>query len=191
LSGASGFLPAVTDRFADRSWMAALSSRWTRLEHPMDDTETVEAAAAVERAPEASPPLDALIIIPVRDLVLFPGMVVPIAVGRERSIAAAQRALRDQRQVGIVMQRESGIVDPVATDLYRIGTAANIIRYVTAPDGSHHLVCQGEERFEIMSSDPGIGGIGAAAASAAPTGGSRSIGGVAGCVERSRCVLHG
>jgi len=48
------------------------------------------------------------------------------------------------------MQHESGIPDPVATDLYRMGTVANIVRYVTAPDGSHHLVCQGEERFEIL-----------------------------------------
>jgi ATP-dependent Lon protease len=76
-------------------------------------------------------------------------MIIPVTVGRERSIAAAQHALRNQRQVGILMQRESGVADPVAIDLYRIGTIANIIRYVTAPDGSHHLVCQGEERFEI------------------------------------------
>jgi ATP-dependent Lon protease len=48
------------------------------------------------------------------------------------------------------MQRDSGTADPVATDLYRMGTVANIVRYVTAPDGSHHLVCQGEERFEIL-----------------------------------------
>jgi len=48
------------------------------------------------------------------------------------------------------MQRDSGTADPVATDLYRIGTVANLVRYVTAPDGSHHLVCQGEERFQIL-----------------------------------------
>ena len=118
----------------------------------MDETKTVPVPAGVEQAVQAGPPPDALIIIPVRDIVLFPGMLVPIAVGRERSIAAAQHALRNQRQVGIVMQREPGIVDPVAIDLYRIGTAANIVRYLTAPDGSHHLVCQGEERFEIIES---------------------------------------
>jgi len=116
----------------------------------MNESESVQAVAGVEQAVTASPPSDALIIIPVRNLVLFPGMVIPVTVGRERSIAAAQHALRNQRQVGILMQRESGIADPVAVDLYRIGTIANIVRYVTAPDGSHHLVCQGEERFEIL-----------------------------------------
>ena len=115
----------------------------------MNESESVQAVAGVEQAVTASPPSDALIIIPVRNLVLFPGMVIPVTVGRERSIAAAQHALRNQRQVGILMQRESGIADPVVVDLYRIGTIANIVRYVTAPDGSHHLVCQGEERFEI------------------------------------------
>ena len=115
----------------------------------MDETQNLDVIGGVEQGVAASPPSDALIIIPVRDLVLFPGMIIPVTVGRERSIAAAQHALRNQRQVGILMQRESGVADPVAIDLYRIGTIANIVRYVTAPDGSHHLVCQGEERFEI------------------------------------------
>ena len=116
----------------------------------MDEPESVQAAAGAEQAVPASPPSDALIIIPVRDLVLFPGMVIPVTVGRDRSIAAAQHALRDQRQVGILMQREAETADPVAADLHRIGTVANIVRYITAPDGSHHLVCQGEERFEVL-----------------------------------------
>jgi ATP-dependent Lon protease len=115
----------------------------------MDETQNLDVIGRVEQGVAASPPSDALIIIPVRDLVLFPGMIIPVTVGRERSIAAAQHALRNQRQVGILMQRASGVADPVAIDLYRIGTIANIVRYVTAPDGSHHLVCQGEERFEI------------------------------------------
>jgi ATP-dependent Lon protease len=116
----------------------------------MDEKENVQSVADIEQAVTDSPPPDALIIIPVRDLVLFPGMVIPVTVGRERSIAAAQNALRHQRQVGILMQRESGVEDPVAIDLYRIGTIANIVRYMNAPDGSHYLVCQGEERFEIV-----------------------------------------
>ena len=115
----------------------------------MDEVQKPAAIDRVEQAVAASLPSDALIIIPVRDLVLFPGMIIPVTVGRERSIAAAQHALRNQRQVGILMQRESEVADPAAIDLFRIGTIANIIRYVTAPDGSHHLVCQGEERFEI------------------------------------------
>ena len=94
-------------------------------------------------------PPDALIIVPVRNTVLFPGLVLPITVGRPKSIAAAQQAVREQRQVGILMQRDAEVADPTAIDMHRMGTVANIVRYITAPDGSHHLVCQGEQRFQI------------------------------------------
>src|ERR1700746_3489525 len=100
----------------------------------------------------ALPPLppDALIIVPVRNTVLFPGMVLPITLGRPKSIAAAQQAVRDHRQVGILLQRASEVEDPTAIDMHRMGTLANVVRYITTPDGSHHLVCQGEQRFQIV-----------------------------------------
>src|SRR5215471_2461163 len=101
-------------------------------------------------APTVAPiPPDALIIVPVRNTVLFPGIVLPVTIGRARSIAAAQQAVRQQRQVGILLQREADMVDPTPIDLHRIGTVANIVRYITAPDGSHHLVCQGDQRFQV------------------------------------------
>ncbi len=98
------------------------------------------------------PPLppDALIIVPVRNTVLFPGLVLPITLGRQKSIAAAQQAVRDQRQVGILLQRDAEVADPTPLDMHRMGTLANIVRYITAPDGAHHLVCQGEQRFQIV-----------------------------------------
>jgi ATP-dependent Lon protease len=97
------------------------------------------------------PPLppDALIIVPVRNTVLFPGLMLPITLGRPKSIAAAQQAVRDQRQVGILMQRDPEAADPAPIDMHRMGTIANIARYITAPDGTHHLVCQGERRFQV------------------------------------------
>ena len=94
-------------------------------------------------------PADALIIVPVRNTVLFPGLVVPITLGRPKSIAAAQQAVRDQRQVGILLQRAVEVDDPTAIDMHRMGTVANVVRYITTPDGTHHLVCQGEQRFQI------------------------------------------
>ena len=105
---------------------------------------------AESRTPElpALPP-DATIIVPVRNFVLFPGVVMPVAVLRPRSVAAAQQALRDQRQIGIIMQKDPAVEDPRPDDLHRIGCIANILRYVTAPDGSHHLVCQGDQRFQV------------------------------------------
>ena len=95
-------------------------------------------------------PPDALIIVPVRNTVLFPGLVLPITLGRPKSVAAAQQAVREQRQVGILLQREAAVDDPTAIDMHRMGTLANILRFVTAPDGTHHLVCQGEQRFQIV-----------------------------------------
>src|ERR1700733_1232129 len=98
-----------------------------------------------------SPPLppEALIIVPVRGMVLFPGTVLPITLGSPRSVLAAQRAVREQKQVGIVMQRSVDVADPLAVDLHRMGTIANIVRYITAPDGTNHLICQGEQRFRV------------------------------------------
>ncbi len=93
---------------------------------------------------------DLLVILPVRSTVLFPGMVVPLTVGRKRSVAAAQQAMRDKLPVGIVMQRDEQVAEPAATDLHPVGTIAVILRYVTTPDGSHHLVCQGQQRFRIL-----------------------------------------
>jgi ATP-dependent Lon protease len=101
-------------------------------------------------APGPPLPSDALIIVPVRGMVLFPGVVLPIALGRPRSIMAAQKAVKEQRPVGIVMQRNAEVADPLPIDLHRMGTVANIVRYITAPDGSHHLICQGEQRFRVV-----------------------------------------
>jgi ATP-dependent Lon protease len=88
--------------------------------------------------------------VPVRGLVLFPGMALPITLGRQRSILAAQRAVREQKPVGIVMQRNAETADPIPVDLHRMGTVANIVRYITAPDGTHHIICQGEQRFRVV-----------------------------------------
>jgi ATP-dependent Lon protease len=112
-----------------------------------------EAEIQLKEASGGSPlppiPSDALIVVPVRGTVLFPGMVFPVTLGRQKSVAAAQQAVRDQRQVGILMQRDPELADPSAIDMHRMGTVANIVRYVTAPDGGHHLVCQGEQRFQV------------------------------------------
>jgi ATP-dependent Lon protease len=107
-------------------------------------------ATSVSRAAAPALPQDALIIMPVRNTVLFPGMVLPIAARRERSVAAAQAAVRDQRPLGLLLQRDAEAAEPGAGDLYTVGTAARVLRYLTAPDGTHNVICQGEERFRIV-----------------------------------------
>jgi ATP-dependent Lon protease len=95
-------------------------------------------------------PDDVMIILPVRNMVLFPGLVLPVSVGRKRSVAAAQEAVKTERPIGLVMQKDPEVAEPGPVDMYEVGTVANILRYVTAPDGSHHMVCQGEQRFRVI-----------------------------------------
>jgi ATP-dependent Lon protease len=107
-------------------------------------------SAKAEPKPETRPlPSDALIVVPVRDLVLFPEMVFPISVGRPSSVAAIQQAVREQRQILLVLQRDPAKEELVPADLHAVGTVVNILRYVTTPDGNHHIVCQGVQRFRI------------------------------------------
>jgi ATP-dependent Lon protease len=98
----------------------------------------------------ASVPEDVLIVLPVRDLVLFPGVVLPIAIHGKRAVAAAQEAVRTQRRVGLLLQKDPSIEDPETEGLHQVGTAASIVRFITAADGTHHLICQGEERFTVL-----------------------------------------
>src|SRR2546426_3564736 len=95
-------------------------------------------------------PEDALVILPVRGMVLFPGMILPIALGREGSIAAAQLALKTKRPIGVLLQRNSETERPGPEELCLVGTVANILRYVTTPDGTHHVICQGQQRFRVV-----------------------------------------
>jgi ATP-dependent Lon protease len=96
-----------------------------------------------------STPEDVLIVLPVRDTVLFPGVVLPIAVTGKRALAAAQEAVRTQRRVGLVLQSGPGD-EPSPEGLHRVGTVASIVRFVTAADGTHHLIAQGERRFTVL-----------------------------------------
>ncbi|MFO1154027.1 MAG: endopeptidase La [Rhodospirillales bacterium] len=95
-------------------------------------------------------PTDQLILLPVRNVVLFPGIVLPIAIGRGGSVAAAQEAVRAETPIGVILQRDPQVEVPDVGDLYAVGTIANILRFITAQDGSHHLVCQGVQRFRIV-----------------------------------------
>jgi ATP-dependent Lon protease len=114
----------------------------------MSANDATSPAPAGKEVPPLPP--DGIVIIPVRGAVLFPGAVLPISVGRARSIAAAQAAVQRELPVGLLLQRDATVEDPGAADLYPVGTAATVLRYLTAQDGSHHLVCQGQHRFRAI-----------------------------------------
>mgnify|MGYP000046291997 CR=1 FL=1 len=99
---------------------------------------------------------DMLIVLPVRNLVLFPGTVLPVTINRERSLAGAQEAVRAQRKIGFLLQHDPETQQPGGSDLHRIGTVASIVRYVTGPDDTHHLVVQGERRFRVLDFQEGL-----------------------------------
>src|SRR3977135_1089306 len=100
-------------------------------------------------------PQDSIIILPVRQTVLFPGTVLPLTIGRPSSIAAAQEGVRTERPLGVILQNDPAIDDPKPADLHRVGTSAQVLRYVTAPDGTHHVICQGVRRFRVADFIPG------------------------------------
>ena len=123
----------------------------TNLPHHPDGTSApVQAAPAGAVSGHRPLPPDAIAIVCMRNLVLFPGMILPAGVGRERSVAAAQEAVRTDRPVGLLLQRDPSKENPQPDELYWVGTVANVMRYVTTPDGGHHLVCQGEQRFRVL-----------------------------------------
>ncbi len=125
---------------------------------PSDEARVAAAASAdptIPGVPAQAPPAaadlpeDALLIVAMPDTVLFPGTVFPILVGRESSVAAAEQALRAERPIGILMQKDTELAEPRAADLHGIGTIAQILRYITLPDGGHHVVVQGQQRFRV------------------------------------------
>jgi len=126
------------------------------IEHPVsvEGRTSVDAAApaAHARGDAATRPIpdDALIILPVRNVVMFPGTVVPLTVGRERSRAAAQEAVRLERPLGVLLQSKPDVEEPGTEDMHWVGSSAAVIRYVTTPDGTHHAIARGLRRFRVL-----------------------------------------
>jgi ATP-dependent Lon protease len=95
-------------------------------------------------------PADALILVPLREAVLFPGVISPISVGRPASIAAVQEAVRSNASLGFLLQRDAKQAKPQPDDLYWVGTSGKVMRDITGGDGTHHMVVQGERRFRAL-----------------------------------------
>ncbi len=88
-------------------------------------------------------------ILPLKNTVLFPGVVVPITVGRDRSLALVKEAYENDKTIGVVAQKDESVEEPGSDDLYRIGTVAQILKLIKMPDGSKSIVIQGKSIFEI------------------------------------------
>jgi ATP-dependent Lon protease len=99
---------------------------------------------------------DSLPVLPLRDIVIFPYMIVPLFVQRERSIRAVEQSLAENRMIMLVAQRELEKEEPSASDLYEYGTAATIMRMLKMPDGRIRILVQGLSRVRVTGYEEGL-----------------------------------
>ena len=95
-------------------------------------------------------PEDQLHIVPVRNMVLFPGVVLPLMVGRARSVETLQRALAARRPVGLLLQRDESVEMPGPEGLYSVGSVADLVQYLPGDQTQNHAVCRGLQRFRVL-----------------------------------------
>ena len=106
---------------------------------------------------DAEPIPDKIPILTLRNTVLFPGVVIPITVGRDKSIKAVNDAYKTDKLIGVLAQKDSNIEEPTVSDLEDIGTVAKIVKLIKMPDGGTTIIIQGKKRFkidEITCEDP-------------------------------------
>ena len=110
-----------------------------------------------EHATPGDPHEDVLIILPVRNLVLYPGVVAPLSVQRPKTVAGVQEAVRTGRKVGLLLQRDASVEEPTPADLHAIGTVASILRHGPASATAQQLIVQGEQRFRVLHVGAAVG----------------------------------
>ena len=88
-------------------------------------------------------------VLPLRDIVVFPHMIVPLFVGREKSVRALEDVMREDKQILLVTQKDAGLDDPAVEDLYEIGTVATVLQLLKLPDGTVKVLVEGGKRAEI------------------------------------------
>ena len=91
-----------------------------------------------------------LSILPLRNTVLFPGVVIPITVGRDKSIKLVKEAYKGSKTIGVVSQKDMTVEDPTFDQLNKVGTVANIIKVLQMPDGNTTVIIQGKQRFKLL-----------------------------------------
>jgi len=119
---------------------------------PLLSTEDEEAMNS-EEIPEVLP------LLPLRNTVLFPGVVIPITVGRDKSIRLIRDYYKGNKIIGVVAQKDARIEDPDFDDLNSVGTAAHVMKILQMPDGSNTAIIQGKRRFhvqELVQTEPYI-----------------------------------
>ncbi|MEQ9447169.1 MAG: LON peptidase substrate-binding domain-containing protein, partial [Rhodospirillaceae bacterium] len=89
-------------------------------------------------------------VLPLRDIVVFPHMIVPLFVGREKSVKALEDVMGDDKQIMLVAQRDAAVDDPTADDIYEIGTISTVLQLLKLPDGTVKVLVEGGQRAKIV-----------------------------------------
>ena len=110
-------------------------------------------APAIPEAPRVAAPAkgDLMPVLPLRDIVVFPHMIVPLFVGREKSVRALEAVMRDDKQILLVAQKNAAQDDPSADDIYRVGTVSTILQLLKLPDGTVKVLVEGGRRAKIVA----------------------------------------
>ena len=88
-------------------------------------------------------------VLPLRDIVVFPHMIVPLFVGREKSVRALEDVMKEDKQILLVTQRNAAQDDPAATDIYNVGTVGTVLQLLKLPDGTVKVLVEGGQRAKI------------------------------------------
>ena len=144
---------SVCDKLTDRCLMSKLifnSLDNLSLQDIESDGELIPLLTTEdEEALEKEDLPDTVPILPLKNTVLFPGVVIPITVSRDKSIQLIKDANKGDKVIGVVAQKDQSIENPSSKDIYRLGTVAQILRVLTMPDGNTTIIIQGKKRFEI------------------------------------------
>ncbi len=117
------------------------------------DTDALEASRVTTEDPalETAVASDALPVLPLRDVVVYPHMVIPLFVGREKSILALEQAMKVNKQILLLAQKQADVDDPQPKDLYQVGTIATILQLLKLPDGTVKVLVEGTERASVAA----------------------------------------
>src|SRR5690349_11696206 len=96
---------------------------------------------------------DLLPVLALKNTVLYPGIVIPITVGREKSMKAVRKAHDTNKQIAVIAQKDVETEDPEVDDLFKVGTLARVLKVLKMPDGSITAILQGRSRFNLIQMD--------------------------------------
>ncbi len=136
--------------FSNFPWLVDVARRYVAAEHAPKSGGAAEAPSVADTPePAADEPASPLPILPLRNMVLFPQLVIPISVGRPSSVRLIETVHPHHRFIGVVAQREAGIDDPSPDDLFQVGTTAEILRVIKSDEGGYTVVIRGLRRYRI------------------------------------------